>query len=230
MKHPLKNPLQFDHATYAQSLFLILGENNKKLLRLMLVLNCSIVTKKNVKTNSSEMFKIKGKNWKKTNINQKNKPKINNKSKKTKTHSKKMEKQRLNRRLKNKKYGKTMTQPKTQQKTQSRTQICMFSVFFPPCSADFPSCSFKITILQPSFPLFDFLVSYFLHAFFFAKTIKRKNPDFNRSVNRRLNPGLESACFSWLSRCSADFPSFFLQNQMLQPSFRCFFFRYTTQQ
>ena len=145
--------------------------------------------------------------------------------KKTKTHSKNG-KQRLNRRLKNKNME---DHDPTENSTEDSIQDSNLHVFrfFSPCSADFPSCSFKITILQPSFPFSIFSFRFF--ACFFAKTIKQKNPDSTEVSTEDSIPDSYLHVFLVFPMFSR-FPKFFLQNQMLQPSFRCFFFRYTTQQ
>ena len=77
--------------------------------------------------------------------------------------------------------------------------------FFSPCSADFPSCSFKITILQPSFPFSIFSFRFF--ACFFAKTIKQKI-QIQPKCQQKTQSRTRICMFSWFSRCSADFPSF----------------------
>ena len=124
------------------------------------------------------------------------------------------------------KIWKTMTQPKTQQKTQSRTQICMFSVFFPhvrQISQVVPSKSQFCSQVSP----FRFFRSDFLHVFLPRRLNKKSR--FNRSVNRRLNPGLESACFPGfpdVQQISQVFPS----KSDVAAKFPLFFFRYTTQQ
>ena len=103
------------------------------------------------------------------------------------------------------KIWKTMTQPKTQQKTQSRNQICMFSVFFPhvrQISQVVPSKSQFCSQVSP----FWFFSSYFLHVFL-PRRLNEKI-QIQPKCQQKTQSRTRICMFSWLSRCSADFPSF----------------------